>query len=182
MTNLYEVRGDHAVIFVATKGRILETKVDIDTLEKLIPLSYTWNLQLTSKGEYPYVVTCSRLIPRNVVRGTMLHRLVANAPSHLITDHINLDSLDNRSANLRNITKRQNQLNNKSPNVHFNSARSKWVTSIGVRGKCVWLGAFDAEAEAKAAYFGARFAMDAVESITHGTQSLAEITTEVAHD
>jgi len=89
-----------------------------------------------------------------------LHRLIMNAPDGLLVDHINGDSLDNRSANLRLATRSQNQLNrrkrkntsSKFNGVSFRRSRGKWVAYIAVAGKQVWLGQFDSEIEAAKAY------------------------------
>ena len=54
-----------------------------------------------------------------------LHRLIVNAPSGYEVDHINGDRLDNRRANLRLVTRSQNE-----QNKHF--ARSDSRT--GIRG------------------------------------------------
>ena len=42
------------------------------------------------------------------VRWIKLHRLIAEVPGHLDTDHINGDKLDNRRDNLRHLTTKQN--------------------------------------------------------------------------
>ncbi len=84
-------------------------------------------------------------------------------------DHINRNPLDNRKANLRQVTQRQNvfnrsiQKNNKSGiiGVRWLKDRSKWSASIRVNGKSIHLGfyqnfndAIKKRLEAEAVYFG----------------------------
>lgn len=54
------------------------------------------------------------------------HRLVAQAPSRLVVDHINHDTADNRVANLRLATRSENQANQRS-------RRTRKCNFIGVR-------------------------------------------------
>lgn len=92
-----------------------------------------------------------------------MHRLLANTPEGMITDHINGDKLDNRRSNLRQCTKSQNAMNtgirkdNKSgyKGVHKNhpKANSKpWKSEIKVNGKRIFLGYFDDAATAARTY------------------------------
>jgi len=42
-----------------------------------------------------------------------MHRVIMKPPDHLVVDHINHDTLDNRKENLRICTKQQNEMNQK---------------------------------------------------------------------
>jgi hypothetical protein len=92
-----------------------------------------------------------------------MHRLLANTPDGMITDHINGDKLDNRRDNLRPCTKSQNAMNtgirkdNRSgyKGVHHNNpkANSKlWKSEIKYNGKRIFLGYFDDAHEASKVY------------------------------
>ena len=89
-----------------------------------------------------------------------LHRLIMDCPSHLVVDHINGDSLDNRRANLRLATQSQNCCNKKKRKntssifmgVCFEKAKNKWCARIRHSGKRIFLGRFDSEIDAAKAY------------------------------
>lgn len=78
-------------------------------------------------------------------------------------DHINCDGSDNRIANLRKATPKQNNGNmplrsdNKSgfKGVYWNKARNSWQANICLDGKTRYLGLFADIEDAKAAYWNA---------------------------
>ena len=97
-------------------------------------------------------------------RGVLLHRLLALAfipnPHALpYVDHINRNSLDNRTRNLRWVTPAQNSQNQK-PRKHSSRYRGvswdrgtrKWRATIAVKGKAKYLGIFADEQDAALAY------------------------------
>ncbi len=88
-----------------------------------------------------------------------MHRLIAGAAEGQIVDHINGDTLDNRSHNLRIVTTAQNNMNKISSGgtsrykgVSWFKTRNKWVVRIrdGERYRC--LGYFNDEIQAASAY------------------------------
>ena len=89
-----------------------------------------------------------------------MHRLIANTPAHLFCDHINHDGLDNRRANIRNCTLKQNNANSRSAKnasskykgVSWNKLRKKWAAYIKKDYKQLYLGLFENEIEAAKAY------------------------------
>jgi hypothetical protein len=80
-----------------------------------------------------------------------MHRLIANTPEDMETDHINRNRLDNRHCNLRNCTSHQNSMNrkiycnNKSgyKGVYWSKAMHEWVAQICFNRKNIYLGSFD---------------------------------------
>lgn len=91
-----------------------------------------------------------------------MHRIVADAPEEIHVDHKNGNKLDNRRANLRLVTPRQNSLN-RSRNekrargvvykgVYSNKNASTYTARINVRGKHTYLGSFKTQIEAARAY------------------------------
>ena len=91
---------------------------------------------------------------------TMLHRLILDAPSGVEVDHWDGDPLNNRRANIRPVSRKQNRENQRVNarntsgyrGVYWNKAAGKWQAYIGHNGKSTNLGIFDdVEAAAEAA-------------------------------
>lgn len=89
-----------------------------------------------------------------------MHRLLLDPPKGLVVDHINGNTLDNRRANLRICTHRQN-LSNTGPRrrgssrykgVCWNRSIEKWTASICLHGVNQHLGHFANERDAAMAY------------------------------
>jgi len=118
---------------------------------------FHWTLD--GKGENIYAV-------RNVIpavgksRIVRMHREIMQAPAGLFVDHRNLNSLDNRRANLRPATHSQNMQNRgKRKNagsifmgVSFDKWTGKWKARIRSDGKKMYLGRFYIEIDAAKAY------------------------------
>jgi hypothetical protein len=89
-----------------------------------------------------------------------MHRLIADTPDNLVCDHINHYTLDNRSANLRNCTLKQNNANSRSAanssskykGVSWCSAKGKWAAYIKKDSRQFFLGHFSDEKEAALEY------------------------------
>ncbi|OKA15811.1 hypothetical protein BS618_07710 [Rhodococcus erythropolis] len=78
-----------------------------------------------------------------------LHRLVVDAPEHLVVDHLNHDRLDNRKSNLRVCTQKINAQNTKNEKGYtWDASKSKYM----VRYRGTFHGRYKTEAEAKRAY------------------------------
>lgn len=92
-------------------------------------------------------------------RAIYMARAIMGAPSGLEVDHINGDPLDNRKANLRIATHKQNGRNRKQlggtsryKGVCWDSRRRKWKASIGLDCGLVNIGRYDNEVDAARAY------------------------------
>lgn len=78
----------------------------------------------------------------------------------IIVDHRDRDTLNNRIENLREANKSQNSLNKKKrkdctsiyTGVSFNKKEGKWISSIQINFKSIFLGYFETEIEAALAY------------------------------
>jgi len=115
-------------------GRV--TLVDQDIYDKYSHL--TWYLSDTG-----YAI-------RRTNEGTIrLHRLVADTPEGLYTDHLNHNRLDNRKSNLRIVTQKENMNNYKGAKGYvWDKSKQKWM----VRYKNIFYGRYNSEDEAKEAY------------------------------
>lgn len=123
-----------------TRGQI--AIIDADDAANIA--SFRWFAWPTKNGHF-YAARC---VKRKML---FMHRLILNAPQHLLGDHRDGNSLDNRRANLRLATKGQNccnrhglDRNNTSGvrGVMWYKRHRKWTASIRVNGKLHHLGYF----------------------------------------
>lgn len=118
------------------RGKGKSTKVDDSTFIKYGHLS--WYLSDTGYA--------MRKTPEGNIR---LHRLVANTPEDMVTDHLNGDRLDNRKSNLRVCSQKDNAQNRKGTRGYcWDKSKQKWI--VRYRGK--FYGRYNTEQEAKRAY------------------------------
>lgn len=98
---------------------------------------------------------------KELKRQVYLHRLVNDTPKGCHTDHINRNKLDCRRANLRTVTRSQNQWNrdkgsdgktSKYKGVYFYKRDKRWVSRICSDNKVLFLGSFKTEIEAAQRY------------------------------
>lgn len=119
---------------------------------------YWWHLT-TDKGDVRYAQTWSTHQVDTRMRLTM-HGIILPNRDGLICDHINGDGLDNRRANLRLATPRQNSWNrrartntaSKHKGVSFCRRSGLWRADISIDGSRKYLGRFGDENAAAAAY------------------------------
>lgn len=135
-------------IISLTKGK--QTIVSDDDYEYLI----RWKWYFKDGYAATNMVSADR--KRSTIR---MHRLLLRTPPGFDTDHINGDKLDNRRENLRVATRGQNQWNRKKQNgtskykgIYWNRQNCKWHVQLQVNKKKIWLGYYDNEEDAYAAY------------------------------
>jgi hypothetical protein len=140
------IQGDVAYLPL-TKG--LFAKVDAADFERL--MQWKWCARV---GRHAYAV-------RRQGGGVVyLHRQIAGEPAGLVVDHINRDTLDCRSCNLRKATVSQNNVNcrkrtgctSRFKGVGWDRRERCWAAFGKRSGKQVRLGRFDGETEAAQAY------------------------------
>lgn len=127
MTNEYEIRGDITAIFLKSpKYGKMESLISTNKLQSANEFTGTWNASYSKNIKSFYVY--GNLPTVNGYRKTvLLHRWITNAPSNLVCDHINHNTLDNTDENLRVITHAENQQNRKGA-IRNNSSGIRGVT------------------------------------------------------
>jgi len=119
---------------------------------------YNWYLCGNGKNFYAFT---NVKINSGKTKMVAMHRLIVNPPHHLLVDHRNNVTLDNRRENLRCATHSQNACNRPKINsktsskyigVYFEKRTGRWTSKIRVNGKRLWLGRFVDEREAAKAY------------------------------
>jgi hypothetical protein len=97
----------------------------------------------------------------NTSKGVVnMHKFVIGSEDGFVTDHVNTNKLDNRRANLRLVTRSQNNTNRGANKVRKDSkykgvilhSSGRWTAKIGFNNKRISLGYFDTEKEAANAY------------------------------
>ena len=116
---------------------------DFDLISK-----FSWRLYKSRAHSIRYAVTG---------RNARMHRIIMNAQTDQMVDHVNRDGLDNRRENLRLCDAHQNSGNRLKNKNHagFKGVRwdrGKWETRIKVNGRDIYLGRFKTETEAAAVY------------------------------
>ena len=177
MKNLYEIRGDHVVIFLARHhNRPLECLVDINDFEKVSSLPGRWTLSWSEKQKTFYAISSvfEQVGGRTKRTPTaFMHRFILDAPKEMAVDHVDrISTLDNRRSNIRVASRRQNALNSKR--AHATPVRDGWLVQITVFGKNHRLGTFTSRQEAELVRLGAALLADCLEAQRVGTISLAE--------
>ena len=102
----------------------------------------------------------TRVGSRSADRKMGMHRFILNPPAGLEPDHINGNKLDNRRENLRLCTHSQNLANRKLQSNNITGFRGvcwvsrdqRYMASIKVKGKNIYLGYVKRAGEAAAAY------------------------------
>ena len=139
----YYCENRKAWIIPLTMGK--EALVDEEDVEDLGKYNWHWGKCKTNIG---YAIS-SR---------TYMHRQVMTAEKGFVIDHINGNSLDNRKANLRVCSNRENQQNRhihrsgRMVGASFHKRSKKWQCVMMIDGKLKHKGLFKTELEAHEAY------------------------------
>lgn len=131
--------------------------IDDEDLDKIAPYKWCYHSVEGYAIATVYGVNPNR---KNGQTTFSMHRVIADTPKGMQTDHINGNKLDNRKSNLRVCTKLDNshnaglRINNTSgyKGVYFEKDSKKWKAQISNLGKRLCLGRFQTAKEAAKAY------------------------------
>ena len=127
-----------------TQGQV--TLVDDEDYERLA--AYKWCANWGKKINSYYAVT--RIRVGASWRTVRMHRFILDAKPGEHVDHANHDTLDNRRANIRLVTRQENNQNMRLSKrntrgycgVHLQTPAKKWRARIVVKGRLIHLGYF----------------------------------------
>jgi len=151
MKNKYVIDGDTLIIYNRKDNR--EMLFDADDFDKVN--QYTWHIvkDITTTD---YVNTNIRNLNKKY-KSLRAHRLLMNEPINMLVDHINGNGLDNRKSNLRIADDTINNHNNTKAKGYCWHKKNKIYTAyITANKKKIYLGSYNTEAEARAAYLKAK--------------------------
>jgi hypothetical protein len=115
---------------------------------------YKWRATWCSFTKSYYAVRHSKMLfgKRTSIR---MHAVIAGTQKGMHTDHINHNTLDNQSGNLRICTNSQNQMNQGKHTDKYKGVRvcrKKWQALIQLNGKQYYLGTYFTPEDAARAY------------------------------
>ncbi len=101
-----------------------------------------------------------RVNGKKKIQKVLMHRVIAQTPSGLVTDHINGDRLDNRSVNLRICTQGENTRNRRLRKgndtgyhgVSWWKRDANWSSQITINRRNIRIGYFETKEQAALAY------------------------------
>lgn len=142
------IKDDYAEIILYNKKceEKARTKIDLEDVDRVKDIKW----RLSGAG-----------YPESGSPKIKLHQLILGIKEGFITDHKDIDPLNNQKNNLRHCTNSQNQMNQRKRGYIWRKHVNRWMAYIKVNGKQKHLGNFKTEAEAKKArrkaelkYFG----------------------------
>jgi hypothetical protein len=150
LKNDYENRGEFTTIFLCRKDGIeLETLIDTEDLPRV--KEYNWLASWSPHSNSYYVR--GYVYKNGEKKDIAMHRLITDAPKHMLVDHVNHDTLDNRKINLRVVTRMENnqnlkgaRRNNKSSSIRgvsWHKHVGKWQVRVKVKGVYKNIGYFE---------------------------------------
>ena len=136
----------------------LYTSIDDEDYGRVSQYKWCASLDKKSPNKESYYALRNIITPEGKRTTLALHRFLMGDPSGMCIDHINHNTLDNRKANLRIVTQRQNCYNsrmvreNKSGYKGVTRSGKKWTAIIGVNNNKIYLGSFLSPKKASLAY------------------------------
>lgn len=115
--NKYIQRNNYTELIVTSNkyGDItfLLSNEDVDLVKQ-----YRWHVEFNKSLSSKFYLSTKIGYGRKGTKNLRLHRLLTNCPEHLVVDHINRSTLDNRRENLRCVTRAENNRNKEIINTN----------------------------------------------------------------
>lgn len=151
--NKHKILGDTTVIYLEKRdGRIFETYIDTEDLEKVKAYDVSWNEAFYKKINSSYAQATKYLGMKDgkpKYKTLYLPKIVMDCPDELKVDHKNHNGLDNRKQNLCIVTNQENLVNRRGANPNSKSGHRNvsqqgkwWVVQIQIDGKNTIVGKF----------------------------------------
>lgn len=148
------------IVIVRRNGDEFKTKIDYKGYEKIKGHKYKWHVWYNKNNDSFYVMST---MYQGLYEGKpkykviYLHRYLTNAGEGDYVDHVNHDTLDNRSSNLELKTNSENLFNRKGANKNNKSTgvrnvskvEGKYIVQFSRMGNRTRLGPFDTLDQAK---------------------------------
>lgn len=141
-------------------NRGFESIVDDDDYDRVSALR--WHARVNRRADGTLRVYAFRVhIDDDGSRHALfLHRYIMPVPNGMDIDHVNGDGLDNRRGNLRCATRAENNYNSRKRSggtsiyrgVSWHGPCKKWHARFSINGKSKYLGVYESEELAAAAY------------------------------
>lgn len=156
MKNQYKINGDIVTVYLKKRdGRIFETYIDTDNLEKVKELNLSWNAKWAENTQSYYAQASEYLgvkdgKPR--YKTVYLHRVICPTEERIVVDHIDHNTLNNLEINLRPRTNQENSIKRKGANqnsstgvrnVSYSKVSKLYIVQLQVNGKNKLIGKFD---------------------------------------
>ena len=143
---LREITIDGCIAYVSL-SRGMTSVIDLADIDKVA----AWNWYATKSKIGGLTYAARNQMNNGKLAIVLMHRIIAETPDGMETDHIDGDGLNNRNKNLRHASKSQNMHNSKKPHnntsgfkgVHWHNGKRKWQANIKVNNKRQYLGQFD---------------------------------------
>jgi len=146
MQNKYKIDGQTLIVYNRKDNRQMFFSIqDADMVKQ-----YTWNI---SNG-YARTNINDATGKRTVLYA---HRALLNPSKEMQIDHMNGVRYDNRRSNLRMVTSQENNHNQRAAKGYtWDKTRRRYKAQIVLNKKIIYLGYYNTEAEARAAYLEAK--------------------------
>ena len=143
------------------KNENLWAVIDLEDLDKVLNIPYTWFAKYDSDIDNFYAVSSWYYTELKRSKPVYLHQFVMDANGKIV-DHINHNTLDNRKRNLRIIEDSNNSKNRKTRNknnksgyrnVCWSKSENKWLVQLSINKRNTVLGKFEYDDLHKAGQF-----------------------------